>query len=269
MTEKPVIFTDLDGTLLDYDTYSSELVMPLVTRLKQAAVPIVFCSSKTRAEQEVYRRQLGIDSPFVVEDGGAIFIKSGYFPFSYDYHRLVDDYQVIEMDMSYGDIRRILEQIRQRSGLDFRGFGDMDAAEVARLTGLSLASAELARRREYEETLPLTGPEPETELILNEIEKAGLSWSQGTRFYGINGGSDKGQAVRVLIGLFGRKLGRIKTVGIGDSPNDAPMLAVVDVPVLVQKPGGRWANIELANIYRADGAGPRGWVKAVTALTGL
>ena len=39
---KIVIFTDLDGTLLDYYTYSCEIVMPLVARLRRASVAIVF-----------------------------------------------------------------------------------------------------------------------------------------------------------------------------------------------------------------------------------
>jgi hypothetical protein len=47
------------------------------------------------------------------------------------------------------------------------------------------------------------------------------------------------------------------------------MLAVVDAPVLVQKPGGFWEDIKLPNLYRADGVGPRGWVMAVTELTGI
>ena len=264
-----VIFTDLDGTLLDYDTYSCEVVASLVAKLSKAEVPVVFCSSKTRAEQEVYRKKLGIGSPFIVEDGGAIFIEAGYFPFPYDYHRATRGYQVIEMGMSYGEIRRLLREIRQRNNLAFRGFGDMDAAQVAGLTGLDLAQAKLACERSYEETLALSGSQQEIRLVLDEIEKAGLKWTRGGRFYGVTGGNDKGMAVGVLIGLYNRKLGRIKTVGIGDSPNDVSMLAEVDVPLLVQKPGGHWEKVELPGLLRVDGIGPQGWVKAITELVGV
>jgi len=266
---KLVIFTDLDGSLLNYDTYSCEVVMPLVTRLNQMGVPIVFCSSKTRAEQEVHRRKLGINSPFIVEDGGAILIKKGYFPFHYNYHRIIRNYQVIELGMPYREIRRKINEVREKNNLAFRGFGDMNADEIASLTGLDLASARLAQKREYEETLNLTGSEQEIRLVLNKIEKAGLKWTRGTRFYSVMGGSNKGRAVKILIALFERKLGKTKTIGIGDSLNDVPMLAEVDVPVLVQKPGGYWENTELPNLYRVKGIGPEGWVKAVVELTGL
>lgn len=266
---KLVIFTDLDGSLLDYDTYSCEVVMPLVTRLNQMGVPIVFCSSKTQAEQEAYRQKMGINSPFIVEDGGAIFIESGYFPFSHDYHRVIGNYQVIELGMPYREIRRKINEVREKNNLAFRGFGDMNADEIASLTGLDLASARLARKREYEETLNLTGSEQEIRLVLNKIEKAGLKWTRGTRFYSVMGGSNKGRAVKILIALFERKLGKIKTIGIGDSHNDVPMLAEVDIPVLVQKPGSYWEQMEIPNLYRVEGIGPEGWVRSVEKLTGI
>lgn len=264
-----VIFTDLDGTLLDHHTYSCEVVMPLVARLSKAGIAIVFCSSKTRGEQEIYRKKLGITSPFIVEDGGAIFISKGYFPFSYKYHRVTGSYQVIELGISYREIRQILRGIREKNNLAIYGFGDMDAAQIAELTGLDMAQARLAKKREYEETLNLTGSEQEIRLTLSKIEESGLKWSRGGRFYSVTGGSNKGTATRLLIGLFSQKPGRIKTIGIGDSLNDVPMLAEVDVPVLVQKPGGCWEDIELAGLCRIDEVGPRGWVKAIAELTGL
>jgi len=264
-----VIFTDLDGTLLDYHNYSCDRVAPLVLRLKRAAVIIVFCSSKTRAEQELYRKKLGISSPFIVEDGGAVFIEKGYFPFHYDYHRIINSYQVIELGMPYKEVRRRLDEVRQKNNLAFQGFGDMDTAQVAGLTGLDMASAGLARKREYEETLNLTGSKEEISLILKKIEEAGLKWTRGTRFYGVMGSSDKGKAVKILIGLFNRKLGKIKTIGVGDSLNDVPMLAEVDVPVLVQKPGKYWEEINLPNLYRVEGVGPEGWVKAIEKLVAI
>jgi mannosyl-3-phosphoglycerate phosphatase len=266
---KIVVFTDLDGTLLDHCTYSAEAAMPLVKRLTDAGAAIVFCSSKTRAEQELYRKKLGISAPFIVEDGGAIFVSKGYFPFPYKYHRVIGDYQVVELGMPYREIQRILKGISEKNNMAVGGFDGMDAAQIASLTGLDVAQAKLAKKREYEETLNLTGSDEEIRLILSKIEESGLSWSKGGRFYGVMGGSNKGRATKILIGLFNRKLGRIKTIGVGDSFNDVPMLAEVDVPVLVQKPGSYWEDIELANLHRIDGVGPEAWVKAIEELTGI
>ena len=267
--ERVIIFTDLDGTLLDYYTYSCEVAMPLVTRLKRAVIEIVLCSSKTRAEIEMYRKRLGLNTPFIVENGGAIFIDRDYFTFPYEHHRAIGNYRVIELGIAYGEVRRILEGVRRENSLSFRGFGDMDDAQVAALTGLDMISAGRARRREYGETLDLGGSERDIKHILDRIKDAGLNWSRGSRLCSVASGSDKGIAVRVVTGLYNKKLGKIKTIGVGDSPNDEPMLAEVDFPVLVQKPGGCWENIELPNLYKVNGIGPEGWVVAIKNLTGI
>jgi mannosyl-3-phosphoglycerate phosphatase len=267
--ERIIIFTDLDGTLLDYYTYSCEVVKPLIEKLKGAGVEIVPCSSKTRVEIEVYRKRLGLETPFIVENGSAIFIGRGYFNFPYDYRRTIGKYRVIELGIAYEEVRRKLDTIRQECNLSFRGFGDMDDAQVAALTGLDMASARRARRREYSETLEISGSEKDIKQILDKIKDAGLNWSRGSRLYSVAGVSDKGIAVKILAGLYKKKMGRIKTIGVGDSPNDEPMLAAVDLPVLVQKPGGFWEDIELPNLYKAKGIGPEGWVKVIKKLTGI
>jgi mannosyl-3-phosphoglycerate phosphatase len=264
---KTVIFTDLDGTLLDPLTYSDAAASSLVASVVNKGLPLIFCSSKTRAEQEVYRRRLGITDPFIVENGGAIFIKQGYFPFAYQYHRVFADYHVIELGIAYPEIRERLKEISRQHQLTITGFGDMTPEEITKLTGLDLASARLAQKREYEETLNLGAKDIDS--VLPKLAAAGLTWNRGGRLYGVSGGNDKGRATKILIKLLKQKLGRIKTIGIGDGPNDLPMLAEVDFPVLVQKPGNYWEKIDLPGLYRVKGEGPRGWTRAIRELTGI
>ncbi|UCG10303.1 MAG: mannosyl-3-phosphoglycerate phosphatase [Dehalococcoidia bacterium] len=264
---KTVIFTDLDGSLLDPFTYSEAVTSTLVASIVDKGIPLIFCSSKTRAEQEVYRRRMGIADPFIVENGGAIFIKRGYFPFAYQYQRVFGDYHVIELGIAYPEIRERLKEISRQHKLTITGFGDMTPAEIAKLTGLDLASAKLAQEREYEESLHLE--DRDIDSILPKIAAAGLTWNRGGKLYGVSGGNDKGRATQMLTRLFRQKLGRIKTIGIGDSSNDLPMLAEVDFPVLVQKPGHGWEEIDLPRLYRVKGEGPRGWTRAIRELTSI
>lgn len=263
---KLVIFTDLDGTLLDYATYSYAAAMPALKMLRQKKIPLVFCSAKTRAEQEVYRRELGIDDPFIVENGGAIFIPQGYFPFPFDYHKAQNGYLVIELGMPYQEIRTILQEIRSRLRIGFKGFGDMSPEEVAAETGLDLEEARRAKDREYDETLKLDGTPEEIEGVLSAIKEAGLNYAHGGRYYGVMGGNDKGRAASILLNLFRRKLRQVKIVGLGDSLNDLPLLDVMDVPILVQKPDGSWEGMDLPELYRVEGIGPIGWRRAIDEL---
>ncbi len=263
---KLVIFTDLDGTLLDLVTYSYDKALLSIGCLLQRGIPIVFCSSKTKAEQKVYRQRLGIPDPFVVENGGAIFIPQGYFPFTFDYHKAEDCYQIIELGISYRKIRQALERIRADTGVNFKGFGDMSVEEVAAETGLDREAAQRAREREYDETLKLDGTPEEIESILSAIKGAGLNCTHGGRFYGVTGTSDKGKATAILSDLYRKLWGEIKTIGIGDSLNDLPMLSSVDVPVLVQQPGGKWEEIAIPHLYKVRGVGPEGWVRAIEEI---
>jgi len=264
---KPVIFTDLDGTLLDLETYSYDKAVPSVEYLRKKEIPIVFCSSKTRAEQEVYRKEPKINDPFIIENGGAILIPRGYFPFDFDYHKAEDGYQIIELGVSYHEIRRALERIRIDTKINFKGFGDMSVEEVASVTGLNLEAARRAKAREYDETLNLKGTPDEIEMVLNAVKRAGFNYTAGGRFYNVVGpNNDKGKATKILIDLFRNKLGEIETVGIGDSPNDLPMLSLVDTPILVQKPRKVWEEVDMPRLQRVNGVGPEGWARAIDEI---
>ncbi len=266
MNLKPVVFTDLDGTLLDLKTYSYAGALPSIEYLRSQNVPIIFCSVKTKAEQEVYRKELQIKDPFIVENGGAIFISQGYFPFDFEYHKATDGYLVIELGIPYHQIRKILSQIRVDTGVNFRGFGDMSAEEVASLVSLDIEAAERAKAREYDETLSLEEAPEEMNIVFNAIKKMGLNYTSGSRYYDVTGQNDKGKATRILIDLFNRKSGKIRTIAIGDSPNDLPMLLSVDIPILVQKPGSIWAEMDIPHLRRVEGIGPEGWAKAIKEI---
>ena len=80
-SRRMIIITDLDGTLLHHRTYSFEEAKPALDLVRRQGIPLVICSSKTRAEIEVYRKRLDNNHPFISENGGGIYIPAGYFPF--------------------------------------------------------------------------------------------------------------------------------------------------------------------------------------------
>lgn len=255
-----VVFTDLDGTLLDHQTYAFEAARPALKLLKDREIPLIFCSSKTRAEVERYRRLFHDGDPFIVENGGAIFIPRGYFPFSFPYQRTVGNYLVIELGVPYFHLVRALDQAKRESGVKVLAFSDLGIREVAMLTGLPLEEATLAKRREYDEPFQVKGGPEKLARLAALLEEKGLHVTRGGRFHHLTGGCDKGRAVAMLIELFRRKLGSLTTVALGDSLSDRPMLEVVDLPILVQKEGGRYdPEVQLSTLIYAPGVGPEGW----------
>ncbi len=265
-----IIYTDMDGTLID-EKYSYEAAKETIEELIKREIPIVFCTSKTRKEIDVYRSQLRIKDPFISENGGAIFIESNYFEFdySYDYELPSEDnhkIKVIELGTKYEELRRKLKEVEEESEGRFKiiGFGDMSAGEVAMDSGLSLREAELSKMREYDEAFKVIAGEKER--IFEKIEEKGLHFTIGGRYCHILGDNDKGKAVKILNALYKKKYVEIKTIGLGDSLNDLPMLRSVDIPVLVAKPDGRHEYIEgemNIKIRKEKGIGPIGWKNAI------
>jgi len=270
MISQPIIFTDLDGTLLDPETYSFSAALPAIELIKEKGIPLVLCSSKTRAEIEYWRDRLGNLHPFISENGGGIFIPVSYFPEEnirvvWPKTRAINGYFMVVLGTPYGLLREALEEFRG-SGFEVKGFGDMSGPEVARLTGLSREEAELAKEREFDEPFIFQGDQRKMSALFTSIRERGLRCSQG-RFYHIMGENDKGKAVEMLKELYRRKFSNIITIALGDSPVDFPMLEKVDYPILVRNyKGDHDQRISLPNLIKAEGIGPDGWNRAVLRL---
>lgn len=259
--QKKIIFSDLDGTLLDEAKYSFDGALPALSLIQACGVPLVLCSSKTRAEIVACRQAMHNIHPFITENGGGIFIPRGYFSAPAE---SVDGYQRITLGLPYAEIRQHFIALRERLGASVRGFGDMVAEEVAELTGLTLDGAALAKQRDFDEPFVFDGA-PDAG-FLRAIEDAGLRWTQG-RIFHIMGTHDKGLAVKTLESLYRDEYGEITSIGLGDSLNDLPLLQSVDHPVLIRHEDGSFDDrIAMAGLMKTQGAGPRGWNEAVLQL---
>jgi mannosyl-3-phosphoglycerate phosphatase len=262
-----VVFTDLDGTLLDHSTYSFAAAEPALRLLHDKNIPLVVCSSKTRSEIEIVRVALGNAEPFISENGGAVFIPAGRFPLESLPARKVPGYDVVEFGTPYARLVEAFEKLNEMFPGKLKGFHEFTAGEVAGITGLSAAEAELARAREYDEPFLLSDMSV-LEAVREAARRSGLSVVRGGRFFHLTGDNDKGRCARFLVLLYAQALGRpVASIGLGDSGNDLPLLKAVDFPVLVRKPeGGHDPSIRLPGLSLAPGEGPVGWSAAILDL---
>ena len=268
-----LVFTDLDGTLLDSETYSFDAANEALDELRARLIPLVLVSSKTRAEIEPIRSRLGNRHPFIVENGGAVLIPDGYFPFPLTAATTSGPYLLIELGTPYMRLREALKEIARELGFSLRGYGDMSVNEVAQRTGLSLEEAALSKQRDYDEPFVIEDHSRglPTDRLAKAITHHGLRWTTGDRFHHLMGSQDKGEAVRHLIRCYQKGAENdhknLTTLALGNSLNDVPMLAVADKPILVQLADGSYAaGIDLPGLIRAPKPGPAGWNQAVLAL---
>ncbi len=266
-----VIFTDLDGSLLDADSYAYDAADEALGKIHEIGASLILVSSKTRSEVEPLRFRLNHEHPFVVENGGGLFMPKGYFPFPVERSVLRGEYQVVEIGAPYAGLRLALKEIGQTLNCRLVGFGDLSAEEIARLTGLSPSDALLSKQREYDEPFVMGEPGAAWDRLCRAVAARNLRCTRGGRFYHLMGANDKGVASRVLLGCYRRLADQegqpLITVGIGDSLNDLPMLELMDYPIVVQKPDASYdPDIQVSGLIQAPGIGPVGWNRGLLDL---
>jgi mannosyl-3-phosphoglycerate phosphatase len=266
--KKMLVFTDLDGSLIDHDTYDFGAARPALDQLRSRAIPVIICSSKTRAEIEVYRGRMGLDTPFITENGGAILIPHHVLDLTGTDFVQKGPYDVVELGLPYADLCTIWEDIRQKEDFRMKGFSEMTVEEIATQSGLPLEEARLAAKREYSEPFMFYDTADKLKRLADLLKEKGLRATRGGRFYHLMGKNDKGRAVRILSKIYVETYvdQSIQTVGLGDSDNDIPMLRHVDVPIVIRKKTGEWQRIKDLDPVYSNKPGPEGWAEEILAL---
>jgi mannosyl-3-phosphoglycerate phosphatase len=254
-----VVFTDLDGTLLDHESYSVRLSVPALDLLQRRGCPVVPVSSKTSAEIRQWRRILFLNDPYVCENGCGIVIPKSCFT---DLPAAGVDQGSewrINLGMGIKEVRRHLLEIGNQTGVHYRGFEQMSDDEISCYTGLAGEELQMCRQREYDEPF-IVNDEKEAEKLRSMTGQRGLVLTKGGRFHHLTGGCDKGKAVQILADLYRKESPDIMTVAIGDSHNDLPMFRVVDKGYLVGKPDGSHdLSVPEGAAKRIQAAGPKGF----------
>lgn len=250
-----MIVTDLDGSLLDHHTYQFEPARPWLERLISAKIPVVICSSKTSAEILPLQQLLGIEGvPFIAENGAVVTSKVQCEDTSVE---------------NYRQLCQTLDDLRQQYGFKFIGFSDVTEREVAEWTGLTPQDAAMAKMREKSESIIWRDSAENFTAFQQVLAVKKLMLVQGGRFWHVmEEGRGKGKALQALLEQFPHPAGaRYCTIGLGDGPNDAPMLDTVDFAVVIK--GYSKNRVELMredrqNVYYSTEFGPEGWSEGLT-----
>ena len=245
-----VVFTDLDGTLLDHVTYDWEQARPALAELARIGAPVVLSSSKTAAEIAVLQDRMGLSGDLAICENGCGLIGAGKGAGTGDHAALR-----LELD-------RLPPGLRQ----GFRGFTDMTLTEVMDLTGLSREDAARAKARDFSEPGLWLGDDTGRRAFLDALQARGVSAREGGRFLTLSFGGTKADRMAEVIAHYRPA----QTIALGDAPNDIEMLEAADIGVIVSNPHHaplpHLHGEEAGRIIRTDRPGPAGWNLAVLAL---
>ncbi|MGA1845603.1 HAD-IIB family hydrolase [Deferribacter abyssi] len=264
--KKIIIFTDLDGTLLDHNTYSYEAAKEAIAIIKKINVPLIFTTSKTRAEVLKLQEDMGIYQPFIVENGGGIIFREKDIDENIKRiaERLGNGYYALILGEKREDLIKFGQNLKKKCKLKL--FSEMEDDELIRIMGLPYEKLLLSKMRDFSEPFILMD-ECVVEVLLREVEKSKFKILKGGRFYHLVGKyQDKGNAVEKVKKFYMKKYKNIVTIGIGDSSNDIDLLEKVDYPVLVKRWDGEHVECRIKNVIKSELVGPKGFNYEVIRL---
>lgn len=247
-----IVFTDLDGTLLDHDSYSHAAANPALARLKAAQVPVVLASSKTAAEIAPLRNALGFSHvPAIVENGAGV---------------LAPGADAETGGGQYARLRACLDSLPPDLRAGFQGFGDWGPKGIAAQTGLPLPDAKLAAQRMFSEPGLWQGNAAEKAAFLAALAASGVHAREGGRFLTLSFGGTKAAQMDAILGRYGAPF----SVALGDAPNDVEMLERADLGIVIANPHRAplppLRGEAAGHIRRTSLPGPAGWNAAMITV---
>ncbi len=268
MKEPPfhLVFSDLDGTLLDHTDYSYTASLRGISILRERGIPLVLVSSKTCAEMTLLHTDLGLTAPFIFENGGGIAYPEGRIP--------PFTFQIKLQGFSVEKLRKRVPVIEKLLNDSLETIFDMSMNDIIERTGLNTAQVKLALERKS--SLPFVLPSGknlgigELDAVNRKLRSYDLTMTRGDRFYHLSSiEATKGEAIRSIISFY-RKTGakgKIISTGIGDSENDIPMFKSVTRPILVRKHDSTYIKTGM-KIKVTKAIGPAGFTEAMEGLFG-
>ena len=204
------IVSDVDGTLMDH-FYDLTPAKETITWLQRLGIPVILCTSKTKSEVKIIRDDLNLKDPYIVENGGAI----------YGEYSDGKEWEII-LGKSYKILEEILNNLSKNINFKLRPLNTLSDDEATNLTGLQGDSLNLMRDRHW--SMPFLNP-PDTfdEDLKRLCEIYDVDIFRGNRMsHLLSKNSNKGIAIKKLLNK--NKNLNVQIIGLGDSPNDLPLL---------------------------------------------
>ena len=223
------VVSDVDGTLMDH-SYDLTPAKETIKKLQKLSIPVILCTSKTAAEVKVIRKELNLKDPYIVENGAAIYGES---------------LKKVNGNIILGEKYEILEEILKliSNEIDYKliPLNNLTDHEATSLTGLKGNSLTLMRERYW--SMPFLNPPSSLEKRINICcKKFKVDIFKGNRMsHLLSINSNKGKAINALKKYFNNQ--KIQIIGLGDSPNDLPLLLNSDIRIII--PGLHGPNLRL------------------------
>ena len=250
-----VIFTDLDGSLLHRDTFKFDTIKDYIKSLVSKGIIIIPNSSKTEKEIEKFNEELGVNLPYISENGSSIHglnLITSNFP----------DKLVLSRDKE--EILKIFEnKVPEKLKEKCFQISKMSKKEQENIFGQKDVKLKDALNRKY--TLPFLfkGDKNEKNKLLKILNSNSLTLQEGGRVLNLCDNINKVKSMNRVIKILKKTEDKIKTIAVGDNFNDLEMLRNCDIPCLVFNDQFTLDQINIENLVFSNKPSPEGWADVI------
>ena len=264
-----LIFTDLDGTLLNHENYSFGNNMKIISTIIRNKNEIVFNTSKTFRECKKLLKELKLlNMPFSAENGAVL-----YFP-KIRFNKIknsssFDIYWKLRIaKLSSKNWYQFLKQKQKK--YNFLIAQDLSSKILKKYTNLDDTSKML--NREASQIILWEDSLVNLKKFKNELksEKQGVL-IQGSRFMQVSSVCNKRIAKKLISHAYDYQFYGTyskNTIALGDSKNDIDMLNSAIYPCLINNPSGSFPKLRSnkKNILKSSKFAPDGWSQVLYKL---
>ena len=251
-----IIFTDLDGSLLNKDTFRFDEIEDYFRKLISIGIKIIPNSSKTESELLDFNKEHNLNLSFIAENGSSINglnLIHENLPDAISMSRTVDQiYEIYRKNIPYVLKQKVIF------------ISKLDKREQEKILGLSLYKVKLAMDRKYSIPILFEGSEVEKNEFIKIINVAGLTAQTGGRIINICDKVNKSEATIKTLELISNEIQNdIITIGVGDNQNDIDMLKETDYSCLVKNDNFDSSLINIDNLIKSSEPSPLGWADVI------
>lgn len=257
MSISTLVFTDLDGTLLDHADYSYEAARPALEFLQREGIPLVLCTSKTAAEISSMRQDPALHDCTAIVENGAGILRAGA--------------QVAEPAATHQQLMQLVDRLPEDIRAGFSGFSSWSPQTLMEHTGLDPDKARYARQRDYSEPGLWQGSDSSRRQFIDALESLGIRAQQGGRFLTLGFANNKADRMMEIVDEQRLQSGSdVISVALGDAANDIEMLERADFGIVIPNPAhaglATLKGESTGRILRAQTPGPTGWRDSLLTL---
>ena len=252
---KVLIFTDLDGSLLHRDTFKFDEIKNYLKQIISKGIYVIPNTSKTETEILEFNKELGLNVPYISENGSSI---NGLNLLNKDLPQ-----ELIlsrEKETLLNIFKKIVSSNLQNK---CKWLSEMNNKNKRLILGLENKKIKMALDRKYTVPFIFEGNKNEKKELAKVIKKKGLYLQEGGRIIHLTDRVNKAKALQVFVRFFKKNTRNVKTIAVGDNYNDLEMLKISDFPCLVFNDKFTLDEIPINNLISTNKPSPEGWADVI------